>query len=86
MWAVEQARQRIPLMEGAKIASQWAGTYEISPDNHAVMGPVPGVEGIPGGEWIQRARIHAQSRDRKADGRTHPRWESPFGRHLPSFD
>ena len=46
VWAVEQARQRIPLMEGAKIASQWAGTYEISPDNHAVMGPVPGVEGF----------------------------------------
>jgi sarcosine oxidase subunit beta len=45
-WAVDQARQRIPAMGGAEIATQWAGTYEISPDNHAIMGAVPGVEGF----------------------------------------
>ncbi|MFQ5912462.1 MAG: NAD(P)/FAD-dependent oxidoreductase [Nitrospinota bacterium] len=46
VWAVEQARQRIPAMARAEVVGEWAGTYEISPDNHAIMGPVPGVEGF----------------------------------------
>ncbi|MEE9198088.1 MAG: FAD-dependent oxidoreductase, partial [bacterium] len=38
VWAAEQARHRIPAMERARVVSGWAGTYEISPDNHAIMG------------------------------------------------
>jgi len=33
-------------LEKARIAGGWAGLYEISPDNHAILGEVPEVEGL----------------------------------------
>ena len=33
-------------LEKARIARGWAGLYEISPDNHAILGKVPEVEGL----------------------------------------
>ena len=44
--ASENAIFRVPAMEKARIARGWAGLYEISPDNHAILGKVPGVEGL----------------------------------------
>jgi len=44
--ASENAMDRVPALEKAKIARGWAGLYEISPDNHAILGKVPGVEGF----------------------------------------
>jgi sarcosine oxidase, subunit beta len=44
--AAENATYRVPLMEGARIAGGWAGLYEVSPDNHAILGKVPGLEGF----------------------------------------
>ncbi|MBM4324191.1 MAG: FAD-binding oxidoreductase [Deltaproteobacteria bacterium] len=44
--ASENAIYRVPALERARIARGWAGLYEISPDNHAILGKVPGVEGF----------------------------------------
>ena len=44
--AGENAMYRVPAFEEAKIARGWGGLYEISPDNHAILGPFPGVEGF----------------------------------------
>ena len=42
----ENSIYRVPLMEKAEITRGWAGSYEISPDNHAILGEVPGVRGF----------------------------------------
>ena len=44
--ASENAMFRVPAFEKAQIARGWAGLYEISPDNHAILGPYPGLEGF----------------------------------------
>ena len=44
--AAENAMYRVPELEKARIARGWAGLYEISPDNHAILGRVPGLEGF----------------------------------------
>jgi sarcosine oxidase subunit beta len=44
--ASENAIYRVPSLDKARIARGWAGLYEISPDNHAILGQVPGVEGF----------------------------------------
>ncbi len=42
----EDAMYRVPSLEKARIARGWGGLYEISPDRHAILGNVPGVEGF----------------------------------------
>ena len=44
--ASENAMFRVPALEKARIARGWAGLYEISPDNHAILGRVPDAEGF----------------------------------------
>ncbi len=44
--AAEKATHRVPVFEETNIARGWAGLYEISPDNHAILGKVPEVEGL----------------------------------------
>jgi sarcosine oxidase subunit beta len=44
--SVEQAVVRLPLLAEAEIHRGWAGLYEISPDNNAILGRVPEVEGF----------------------------------------
>jgi len=44
--ASENAIDRVPAFEKARIARGWAGLYEISPDNHAILGKVPQLEGL----------------------------------------
>ena len=44
--AGENAIYRVPALERARIARGWAGLYEISPDNHAILGKVPEAEGF----------------------------------------
>ena len=43
---LERALDRIPLLETAKIANQWAGLYESTPDHQAIIGWEPKVEGM----------------------------------------
>jgi sarcosine oxidase subunit beta len=44
--ASENAMFRVPAFEEARIARGWAGLYEISPDNHSILGRFPGIEGL----------------------------------------
>ncbi len=43
---LEKAMERIPRIEEAEVANQWAGLYETTPDHHGVVGPEPSVEGL----------------------------------------
>jgi len=43
---LEKALDRIPLLETAEIANQWAGLYETTPDHLAIVGWEPSVEGM----------------------------------------
>ena len=43
---VEKALERIPILETAGIANQWAGLYETTPDHLAIIGWEPSVQGM----------------------------------------
>ena len=43
---VERGLARLPLLERATIRTGWAGFYEDTPDKHAILGRVPGLEGF----------------------------------------
>ena len=43
---VEKAIHRLPLIEKARIAGGWAGLRPLTPDDHAIIGWAPGVEGF----------------------------------------
>ena len=43
---LERALDRIPQLEEAEIANQWAGLYETTPDHRAIIGPDRTVEGL----------------------------------------
>jgi sarcosine oxidase, subunit beta len=42
----EKSLFRVPVLEKARITRGWAGSYEISPDNHAILGKAPEAEGF----------------------------------------
>jgi len=42
----EKATIRVPALEEACITRGWGGLYEISPDHHAILGPISGLEGF----------------------------------------
>jgi sarcosine oxidase subunit beta len=42
----ENSMYRVPILEKAEITRGWAGSYEISPDNHAILGKAHGLTGF----------------------------------------
>lgn len=44
--AVESAVYRLPVLDKASIVRGWAGSYEISPDHHAILGEHPELKGF----------------------------------------
>ena len=44
--AVQKAVDRVPLLEQARIAGGWAGLRPLTPDDYAIIGWAPGVEGF----------------------------------------
>ena len=44
--AVQKAIQRVPVLGDARIAGGWAGLRPLTPDDHAIIGWAPGVEGF----------------------------------------
>lgn len=43
---VERGLARLPLLERATFKTGWAGFYEDTPDKHAILGRVPGLDGF----------------------------------------
>jgi glycine/D-amino acid oxidase-like deaminating enzyme len=43
---VEKALHRIPIVEKARIAGGWAGLRPLTPDDHAIIGWAPGLDGF----------------------------------------
>ena len=43
---LEKALERIPQLEQAEMANQWAGLYETTPDHHAIIGYEPSLSGM----------------------------------------
>jgi glycine/D-amino acid oxidase-like deaminating enzyme len=43
---VDKALHRIPIVEKARIAGGWAGLRPLTPDDHAIIGWAPGIEGF----------------------------------------
>jgi sarcosine oxidase subunit beta len=42
----EHAIQRLPLLADAEILSEWAGLYEVTPDDQPILGRLPHAEGL----------------------------------------
>ncbi len=40
------AMDRFPLLETAGLLTEWAGLYEVTPDEQAILGKLPGLEGV----------------------------------------
>jgi sarcosine oxidase subunit beta len=43
---VHKAVHRLPILERARIGGGWAGLRPLTPDDHAIIGPAPGLEGM----------------------------------------
>jgi len=43
---VENAMQRLPLLADAEIVAEWAGLYEVTPDDQPILGRIPQVNGL----------------------------------------
>jgi len=43
---VENAMQRLPLLADAEIVAEWAGLYEVTPDDQPILGRIPHVNGL----------------------------------------
>ncbi len=43
---VQKALHRLPVIENARIAGGWAGLRPLTPDDHAIIGPAPGLDGM----------------------------------------
>lgn len=45
-WVRARAAWRHPLLAGVRIRSSWSCYYEMTPDDHPIVGAVPGVDGL----------------------------------------
>lgn len=43
---LEQAMQRLPLLADAEVMAEWAGLYEVTPDDQPILGRIPSVDGL----------------------------------------
>lgn len=43
---IERAVERMPLLADAEISAEWAGLYEVTPDDQPILGAVPEVDGL----------------------------------------
>jgi len=46
MHHLEHAMERLPLLGDAGIAAEWAGLYEVTPDDQPILGRLPGIDGL----------------------------------------
>src|SRR5258705_472216 len=57
--AVQKAIQRLPILGDARIAGGWAGLRPLTPDDHAIIGWAPGVQGFFVAVGFGGPRLHA---------------------------
>jgi sarcosine oxidase subunit beta len=43
---LENAMERLPMLADAEIAAEWAGLYEVTPDDQPILGKLPQAEGL----------------------------------------
>ena len=43
---LEEAMQRLPLLADAEISAEWAGLYEVTPDDQPILGKLPHADGL----------------------------------------
>jgi sarcosine oxidase subunit beta len=43
---LEEALERLPLLGDAEISAEWAGLYEVTPDDQPILGKLPQIEGL----------------------------------------
>jgi sarcosine oxidase subunit beta len=43
---LEEAMERLPLLAEAEISAEWAGLYEVTPDDQPILGRLPQAEGL----------------------------------------
>ena len=43
---LEHALERLPLLAEAEIAAEWAGLYEVTPDDQPILGRLPMIDGL----------------------------------------
>jgi sarcosine oxidase subunit beta len=43
---LEHAVERLPLLADAELVAEWAGLYEVTPDDQPILGRLPGVENL----------------------------------------
>lgn len=43
---LENAMERLPMLADAEIAAEWAGLYEVTPDDQPILGKLPHAEGL----------------------------------------
>ena len=43
---LEEAMERLPLLGDAEISAEWAGLYEVTPDDQPILGKLPQVDGL----------------------------------------
>ena len=43
---LENAMERVPLLADAEIAAEWAGLYEVTPDDQPILGRIPLIDGL----------------------------------------
>jgi glycine/D-amino acid oxidase-like deaminating enzyme len=43
---IDRAARRLPKLETAEVMRGVTGVYDVTPDSRALLGPVPGVEGL----------------------------------------
>jgi sarcosine oxidase subunit beta len=43
---LENALERLPMLADAEISAEWAGLYEVTPDDQPILGRMPQVDGL----------------------------------------
>ena len=43
---LENALERLPMLADAEISAEWAGLYEVTPDDQPILGRIPQVDGL----------------------------------------